>query len=103
MSYPDEITPVEQDIRDERDRQDRKWGVQNHGLRTWAVVLMEEVGEFSEAVLQGRITDAKAEMVQIAAVAVATLECMDRNGWQGTGPQLDGSALVAGDPLEREV
>jgi len=34
---------VVRQVLEEMDCQDRKWGKQNQGLRTWLVVLMEEV------------------------------------------------------------
>ncbi|MFZ4394171.1 MAG: hypothetical protein ACOYOU_00935 [Kiritimatiellia bacterium] len=74
----------------ERERQDAKWGEQNHAPEVWLAILMEEVGELSEAVLLTRFNngpDAKAkggvdnvrkEAVQVAAVAVAMIEFIDR-------------------------
>ena len=103
----------------ERQRQDAKWGEQNHPMvpsehrdspsacsyasailgvpsasnardacewshrasqGTYAHILVEEVAEFVEAcVIHGETSDeARAEMVQVAAVALAMLECIDR-------------------------
>ena len=108
----------------ERQRQDAKWGVQNHpmvpadvraeaqahgaspeffachvlgvddakaardecnrehraGRGTYTHILVEEVAEFVEAcVLHGDASDeARAEMVQVVAVALAMLEAIDR-------------------------
>ncbi len=74
-----------QDILAERCRQDEQWGEQNHSPELWLAVLMEEVGEFSEALLCDRFggthTDLRSELVQVAAVSLAMLECCDRNGW----------------------
>lgn len=74
---------VYDDIKIERDRQDRKWGEQNHDDGTWSLILGEEVGEACEAALSalfgGGQTDAlRDELVQIAAVATAWIECLDR-------------------------
>lgn len=77
------------DINDERDRQDAKWGVQNHPASVWLTVLTEEVGELAEAVLVVRgeprdltmsqaIADMRKEAVQSAAVAMAFVEWIDR-------------------------
>lgn len=69
----------------ERNRQDEKWGVQNHKPSTWLLILMEEVGEFSEAALNLRcrnkehISNLREEAVQVAAVALAIVESIDRN------------------------
>lgn len=74
----------------ERDRQDAKWGEQNHPLEWWLAILMEEVGELSEALLEthfdngtdarerGGIANIRKEAVQSAAVLVAMIECIDR-------------------------
>lgn len=102
------------DIRAERARQDRKWGVQNHAPAVWMLILGEEVGEAAEEaddfdaacalVDAGRackealddgaagcgavelypltpdsLKRYRAEMVQVAAVALAAIECLDRN------------------------
>jgi NTP pyrophosphatase (non-canonical NTP hydrolase) len=61
-------------IKDERIRQDTKWGPQHHDDGTWLLILIEEVGEASQAVLQGRTQDVVTELVQSAAVIVAWLE-----------------------------
>lgn len=74
----------------ERDRQDAKWGEQNHPLEWWLAILMEEVGELSEALLEthfdngtdarqrGGIANIRKEAVHSAAVLVAMIECIDR-------------------------
>lgn len=63
----------------ERQRQDKKWGQQNHDPLNWEPILHEETGEASQEVC--RITWDHAstdhwlsEMVQVAAVAVAAVE-----------------------------
>jgi hypothetical protein len=79
------------EIYNERFCQDEKWGVQNHLPEKWMNILMEEVGEASKNVLEayphGEAIYAKEnalkwwrkEMIQVAAVAVAAIECYDRN------------------------
>jgi NTP pyrophosphatase (non-canonical NTP hydrolase) len=64
----------------ERKRQDAKWGVQNHRPELWLVILMEEVGEASEATLEMDWNAYREEMVQVAAVALAAVESCDRAG-----------------------
>ena len=87
----------------ERDRQDARWGEQNHqdlpvgppwntwsllGAAiealsrdqlhrgaTWAPILMEEVGEAFQARSRDQL---RAELVQVAAVAVSWVEAIDR-------------------------
>ncbi len=63
-----------QEIRDERQRQDDKWGSQRHlPPYTWMTILMEEVGEVAQAALE-QDPNYATELVQVAAVAVAALE-----------------------------
>lgn len=96
------------EIKAERDRQDRKWGEQNHpmvprfvntlgvppawaarercdnaaldGSVTFGHILVEEVAEAVEAAMShGDDSDElRAELVQVAAVAVAMIERVDR-------------------------
>lgn len=69
----------------ERDKQDRKWGEQNHTPDYWVGILGEEFGEFARAVIERDLIAAKNEAVQVAAVAIAILECSDRNDWPSLG------------------
>ena len=62
----------------ERERQDRLWGVQDHEPLKWVAILLEEAGEYAKDVLEGRVAHAREEVVQIAAVAIAIVESMDR-------------------------
>jgi NTP pyrophosphatase (non-canonical NTP hydrolase) len=101
----DRFHKIIENITRERARQDAKWGEQNHPPQDWLAILMEEVGEFArahmevyyvqplppnasaEAVASWRAAvDAKRrhvreELVQVAAVAVAMIECCDRQRW----------------------
>lgn len=77
------------DITAERARQDEKWGVQAHDYGVWKAILGEELGEADTEFLQLHFLDKKKanhknfrhELVQVAAVAVAMIECGDREGW----------------------
>lgn len=90
-----------QDVRAERSRQDSKWGAANIVNRSpefGLVVLGEEYGEACQAVLEMRAASQRppsplktaqceqwrdalrAELVQVAAVAVAMLEAVDALG-----------------------
>lgn len=105
---------VRADVHAERNKQDLKWGVQNHpsvpnvarknpnafiGIPSadylkarcdlahamdkdsWALILAEEFAEAIEACGEGHTTaDLRAELIQVAAVACAWVECLDRNG-----------------------
>ncbi len=70
----------------ERQKQDEKWGEQNHPPADWLMILGEEVGEANRAALEARfevpdsdITYYRDELIQVAAVAVAAIESLDRN------------------------
>jgi hypothetical protein len=63
----------------ERELQDDKWGEQNHPDLYWLGVLMEEAGEAAKAIIEsGSDAALWGELIQIAAVAVAWLECIER-------------------------
>lgn len=71
------------DVLNERERQNQKWGEQNHDDGWWTAILAEEVGEAAQAALHGRFGGRAAgtlrdELVQVAAVAVQWIECIDR-------------------------
>jgi len=61
-------------IRTERERQDKKWGRQDHSDGDWMLILQEELGEAAKDILEGRPIEANVELVQCAAVIVAWLE-----------------------------
>lgn len=87
------------EIREERSRQDAKWGEQNHSPIEWCAILSEEVGEVSKEALElhfaqlghaGKSDDWYAEklalyrkeVIQVAAVALAMAESLERNKWK---------------------
>ena len=85
-------------IRAERERQNEKWGEQNHDDYRWLAILTEEVGELAQAILHDEFGGshagtAKTELVHVAAVAVQWLECMERR--QLTPRALDASPISA--------
>lgn len=76
----------------ERLRQDELWGEQNHAPAIWLMVLGEEVGEATRDALEAwvsgsewagathtRLLRYRTELIQVAAVAVAMVESLDRN------------------------
>lgn len=79
------------EIVSERDRQDNKWGQQNHQPQFWTGILGEEFGELCEAVNEtvfnngehakpkGGYENMRKEAIHVAAVAVGFLECLERN------------------------
>ncbi|ASA22332.1 hypothetical protein [Paenibacillus donghaensis] len=74
----------------ERQRQDIKWGEQNHRPMEWMGILGEEFGELCQAVnethfnngpeerVKGGYANMRAEAVQVAAVAISFIEALDR-------------------------
>lgn len=76
------------DVLAERNRQDEKWGEQNHDPITYGAILMEELGEFTQAALDlrfggkhGTAEELRTEAIHTAAVALAIVECIDRKKW----------------------
>lgn len=76
------------EIIEERKDQDAAWGEQNHNPIEWLAILMEEVGEASQAAVDGYFKpDAREanyeiyreEIVQVAAVAINMIQSFDRN------------------------
>lgn len=105
VSQPGEgLTQAIRDVIIERKRQDLKWGQQNHrhgmhptghtelaerkakdifaaaqtiGNLSWKFILEEEIAELFNS---AHIEDIRNEAIQVAAVAVALVESLDRNG-----------------------
>jgi len=79
-----------QEILAERKRQNEQFGVQNHDPARWSLILNEEVGEANKEVCeyefatrtadeQIRLQNLRTELIQVAAVALAFIESLDRN------------------------
>jgi NTP pyrophosphatase (non-canonical NTP hydrolase) len=91
------------DVLAERQRQEAKWGEQNHDPFVYLAILHEESGELAQAALKARFEDQaegarermRAEAVQVAAVALAIVECLDRGKWTWGGHALTGKASRA--------
>lgn len=74
----------------ERNRQDAKWGEQNHESPKWVAILGEEFGEYCQAVnetvfdngpserIKGGSENMVKELTHVAAVAVGAIECLMR-------------------------
>jgi hypothetical protein len=59
----------------ERDYQDRKWGLPNHDLPGWLLILESELNEAKQAWVKGHGNeDCLRELLQVVAVGVAALE-----------------------------
>lgn len=72
------------EVAEERFFQDQKWGLQNHHPAGWYAVLGEEYGEVGEALCEQAFlspqdwSEYRKELIQVAAVAVAAVEALDR-------------------------
>ena len=84
------ICDVIGEVINERKRQDEKWGEQNHHPTKYLLILNEEVGEANKAIcdsmdfstdriFKNGIENYREELIQVAAVAIAAVECIDRN------------------------
>lgn len=68
-----------QEVAAERSRQDAKWGDERmHPASLWHLILGEEVGEVANAIREKNAVNLRSEMIQVAAVGVATIESIDR-------------------------
>lgn len=78
-----DMSDVLTEVRQERRNQDATWGEQNHEDGWWMAILAEEVGEAAQETLRmhfgGKAPhDLREELIQVAAVAVAWVEALDR-------------------------
>lgn len=81
---------VLQQVAAERRRQDKKWGEQNHDPTLYLTILGEEFGEACQAALKLNVgawpvDRLRRELIEVAAVAVAAVECLDRRKWAWGG------------------
>lgn len=74
------------EVMGERARQDEKWGPQEHSPVEWISILGEEFGEASRGANESHwgpsttasLAEYRKEMLEVAAVAVAAVEALDR-------------------------
>lgn len=99
----DHATHVLAEVLNERVRQEKKWGVQNHNPADWVTILGEEFGEVCKAALEWRFSkdrlsynqrreqlkEYRAELIQVAAVAVSMVQSLERNELLVVDPDLD--------------
>lgn len=81
------MTDPLQDVMEERARQDKKWGEQNHTDLYWLGIATEELGEIAKAIIENDPTAVRKELVQFTAVGLAWLEAIKRQ------PSLRGSGI----------
>lgn len=84
--YCDNRSSVLLDIELEKIRQYAMWGEQNHSPVVYFAILAEEFGEVAKEVVELNFNTSKKslenlrnELIQTAAVAIAMVECLDRN------------------------
>jgi len=85
---PERVTTkvVLRSVSDERDRQDEKWGEQNHRLSYWLSIIGEEFGEMCKAYNEGDYGQMEREAIQTAACCVALVEHFCRMAARGENP-----------------
>ena len=78
------VSKAAHDVFEEMNSQDRKWGAnRDHSPALWQLILGEEVGEVCQAMLHDEFGGdhagtVRAELVQVAAVAMQMIEFYDR-------------------------
>lgn len=86
------ITDISMEVISECTLQLKIWGMQYHDPAIWLVILGEEVGEACKAVLESRydvtkLREYRRELIQVAAVAMSAIECLDKKNskasWEG--------------------
>lgn len=78
---------VSMEVQKERVKQDERFGEQNHDPNIYLSILTEEVGEAAKDIVDATHGDdkfryykaARKELIQVAAVAQAMVESLDRN------------------------
>ena len=80
MSVRQNVDRVISEVLTECKRHLTKWGVQNHDPDYWLGIEGEEFGEACEALEAGDLDAYRTELIQVAAVAVSAIECLDRVG-----------------------
>ncbi len=63
-----------QEIRNERKRQDLKFGKRTNDNDPWMEILAEEVGEVANALIDKWDSETEKELIQVAAVCVKWIE-----------------------------
>ena len=73
----------ENKVAEERERQDKKWGIQDHNPEYWLIIMMEEVGEVAQTLCgeSVELDKLEGELIQVAAVCKAMWESGKRQGW----------------------
>jgi hypothetical protein len=67
------------EVMQERTSQDQQWGEHNHDPAVWMLILTGEVGEAARDALEVNLAGYRADLIQVAAAAVAAIESLDRS------------------------
>lgn len=67
------------EVEAERRYQDVRWGEQMHPSKSWISILGEEIGEVCKANNQQDAESYRAELIQVAATAIAAVEDFDKS------------------------
>lgn len=62
------------EIKEERRKQDEKWGTQLHTMPGWILILTEKLGDVSRCIQELDKEQTETELVKLAAMAVNILE-----------------------------
>lgn len=100
------MTMVLDEVSDERVKQDAKWGPQNWTDLGWEAIENEEKGEASKEVVElsftvdpkyhdYKVLALRKELIQLAAVAVAHIEAIDRRLKDGVVPESPDERFMA--------
>lgn len=93
------------DIVKEYSRQEQKWGVQDHTPPHWIAIMTEELGEAAKASVNACLggddsrtkeewlADYRTELVQLGALAVQAIACIDRGEWGRSDAEVEIEAL----------
>lgn len=79
------IGQILREIYGERLEQIAVWGDQLHSQLAWLAILTEEVGECAKEIQDKSEDQLRDELIQVAAVAVAAVESLERRGMEGEG------------------
>lgn len=86
-------------VLEERERQDKKWGEQNHTAHVWGTIIGEEYGEMCKAINEFGFNPTRetedeiyTEAIHTMASCMAMLECVERMR-ELSKYDTDGSAL----------
>lgn len=98
------LSPVYQDIEDERERQDAQWGGpehdDQHSYWDWLDYIERQSVRCQTAGLARNIPEMRARLIKIAALSVAAVQSLDRKQaeqariWQTSGNQGDEEAEI---------